>query len=226
MSKGDYVTTPSWTWHDHGNESDKPMLWLDGLDLPLVADLDAVFFQEFEDTNPERNEIQPIVKPLDDSIKRWGSNLRPTYQKHSEAFSPVLNYRWSVCRDALHGLREDKGSPFDGIIMEYINPHTGGPSLPTMSAYLQLLRAGEHTRAHRHTASTVYHVAEGGGYSVVAGQRFDWQEGDTFVVPSWAWHEHASEASTEAVLFSFSDRPVLEAFGLSREQPLEKGWQQ
>lgn len=220
MAKGDYVTTPSWTWHDHGNESDRPMLWLDGLDLPLVADLDAIFFQEFEDTNPRRQEVQPIVKAADDSIKRWGSNLRPTYQKHSEAFSPVLNYRWSICRDALHALREDRGSPFDGIIMEYINPHTGGPSLPTMSAYLQLLRSGEHTKAHRHTASTVYHVAEGGGYSVIAGRRFDWQEGDIFVVPSWAWHEHASQDG-EAVLFSFSDRPVLEAFGLSREQPLD-----
>jgi gentisate 1,2-dioxygenase len=93
-----------------------------------------------------------------------------------------------------------------------------------MAAYLQLLRTGEHTKAHRHTSSTVYHVAEGGGYSIIAGQRFDWVEGDTFVVPSWAWHEHVSSGG-EAVLFSFSDRPVIEAFGFLREQALAAGHQ-
>lgn len=220
MQRGDYVTTPNWTWHDHGNESDQPMLWLDGLDLPLVTELDAVFFEEFAWSGSGGGEVQPVTKPLEDSTHRWGANLRPTYQRHSAAYSPVLNYRWQTCRAALHALREDTGSPFDGILLEYINPHTGGPSLPTMSAYLQLLRRDEHTRAHRHTSSTVYHVAEGGGWSVIAGQRFAWEVGDTFVVPSWAWHEHAAEQG-EAVLFSFSDRPVLAAFGLLREQPLE-----
>jgi gentisate 1,2-dioxygenase len=221
MRKGDYVTTPNWTWHDHGNESDRPMLWLDGLDLPLVTDLDAVFFEEFAWNGD--GPVQPVTKPLEDSTHRWGSNLRPTYERPAGRFSPVLNYRWQTCRGALHALRDDTGSPYDGIILEYVNPHTGGPSLPTMSAYLQLLRKGEHTRAHRHTSSTVYHVAEGGGVSIIGGREFRWQEGDTFVVPSWASHEHASE-SGEAVLFSFSDRPVLEAFGLWREEAAVEGW--
>ena len=212
MSRGDYLTTPNWTWHNHGNESDQPMMWLDGLDIPFVTNLDAVFYEEF----PELT--QPITKPYDDSIRRWGSNLRPTWEQPGGPYSPILNYRWTTTRAALHGLREDEGSPFDGIIMEYVNPYTGGPTLPTMAAYLQLLRRDEHTRAHRHVASTVYHVAEGGGYSVINGEQFDWEEGDTFVVPAWAWHEHAAEQG-EAVLFSFSDRPILRAFALDREEP-------
>jgi gentisate 1,2-dioxygenase len=93
-----------------------------------------------------------------------------------------------------------------------------------MAAFLQLLRKDEHTQAHRHTSSTVYHVAEGGGHSIIAGQQFDWVEGDPFVVPSWAWHEHAS-AGGEAVLFSFTDRPVVEAFGFYREGAHEVGRQ-
>src|SRR5581483_1960430 len=164
-------------------------------------------------------QLQPISKPSEDATHRWGSNLRPTYQRPDGAYSPVLNYRWETCRAALHALRDDEASPYDGVIMEYINPRTGGPSLPTMAAYLQLLRRGEHTQAHRHVASTVYCVAEGGGYSVIAGQRFDWQEGDTVAVPAWAWHEHASVGG-EAVLFSLSDRPALQAFGLEREEAL------
>jgi gentisate 1,2-dioxygenase len=224
MHKGDFLTTPNWTWHDHGSEGDQPVIWLDGLDIPFVTNLDAIFFQEFADVS-DGEQVQPVTKSLEDSQWRWGSNLRPTWQGPSATYTPVLNYRWDRCRAALHALRDDTGSPFDGIILEYINPHTGGPALPTMSAYLQLLPAGEHTRAHRHVASTVYHVAEGGGYSIIAGERFDWEAGDTFVVPAWAWHEHAS-ASGEAVLFSFSDRPVLQAFGLEREQPHPAGHQE
>lgn len=211
MRKGDYLTTPNWTWHDHGNEGEGPVIWLDGLDIPLVTNLDAIFFEEFGEDR------QPITKPAEDSLRRWGANLKPTWQQPAGPYSPILNYRWETSRAALHALREDAGSPFDGVIMEYTNPYTGGPTLPTMAAYLQLLRRGEHTQAHRHVASTVYHVAEGGGYSVIAGERFDWAEGDTFVAPAWAWHEHAA-LEGETVLFSFSDRPVLQAFALDREQ--------
>src|SRR5919198_10432 len=184
MQKGDFLTTPIWTWHDHGNEGSEPVMWLDGLDIPLITNLDAVFYEELRDATGQ--DVQPVNKALDDSLARWGANMRPAWQRPSATYTPVLNYRWDTSRGALHALREDKGSPFDGIILEYINPHTGGPALPTMSAYLQLLRAGEHTKTHRHVASTVYHAAEGGGFSIIAGQRFDWAEGDTVVVPAWA----------------------------------------
>src|SRR5256712_10951597 len=129
---------------------------------------------------------------MEDATHRWAKNMLPAYQRHSGRFSPLLNYRWEDSRGALHALRDDTGSPFDGVILEYINPVTGGPSLPTLAAYLQLLRKGERTRAHRHTASTVYHAAEGGGYSLIGGRRFDWTGRDTLLVPSWTRHEHAA----------------------------------
>lgn len=224
MGHGDFVTTPNWTWHDHGNRSASPMIWLDVLDLPFVTELDAIFFEEYF-WNHEGEEVRPVERDGDDSIARWGCNVRPTYMRAPDGYSPILNYRWETTRATLHALRGDQASPFDGVIVEYINPHTGGPTLPTMAAFLQLLRKSEHTRAHRHTTSTVYHVAEGGGYSVIDGERFDWEKGDTFVVPSWTWHEHASEGGEEAVLFSTSDRPILGSFGLYREEAHPKGCQ-
>ena len=217
MSKGDFVLTPGWTWHDHGNQSTKPMIWLDGLDLPFAISLDANFFEDYVDGD---GHMQPIHRQEDDSHHRWGRSLRPTWEQPALGqASPILNYRWAASRDALHALREEEGSPFDGIILQYTNPTSGGPTLPTISAYLQLLRKGEHTRSHRHTSSTIYHVAEGEGRSLVGDVEFKWVEGDTFVVPSWAAHEHES-AGGEAVLFSYSDRPVINAFGFYREEPL------
>ena len=105
--------------------------------------------------------------------------------------------------------------------MEYVNPHTGGPVMQTIGAAMQMLRPGEHTRAHRHTGSIVYQCAKGAGYSVINGRRFDWKERDIFVVPSWAYHEHANASDREdACLFSFNDLPSIRALGLYREEAL------
>jgi gentisate 1,2-dioxygenase len=37
MRRGDFIVTPRWTWHEHGNDGDEPVVWLDGLDIPLVV---------------------------------------------------------------------------------------------------------------------------------------------------------------------------------------------
>jgi gentisate 1,2-dioxygenase len=47
MFPGDLVLTPNWTWHDHANDTDAPMIWLDGLDTPLVRMLEAGFYEEY-----------------------------------------------------------------------------------------------------------------------------------------------------------------------------------
>ena len=90
-----------------------------------------------------------------------------------------------------------------------------------MSCWIQLIRPGVHTKAHRHTTSAVYHVFEGEGYSVIDGERFDWSRGDLFVVPAWSWHEFANESSQETILFSIQDNPVMKALALFREEVYE-----
>lgn len=113
-------------------------------------------------------------------------------------------------------------SSFDDVAMEYSDPATGGPVLRSMSCWIQMIQPGLHTRAHRHTTSTVYQVFEGEGHSIINGQRFDWTRGDMFVVPSWAWHEHANDSGQEAILFSIQDGPIMKALALYREEALEE----
>lgn len=216
MGRGDMILTPPWTWHDHGNEADEPMIWLDGLDLQLVAELEGVFYEPF----PE--DAQPVTRPVGDSERRYSvGQLRPTWQKSVGPFSPLMNYKWARTEEALRRLATVEGDPFDDVAMEYINPHTGGPIMPRLACGIQLIRPGIRTRAHRHTGSVIYLAFEGSGYSVIDGQRFDWETGDLFVVPTWAWHEHACAPGQEAILFSVQDRPVMEALGLYREQAYE-----
>lgn len=212
MSRGDLVLTPNWSWHDHGNESDHAMIWMDGLDLPLVNDLDGIFFEPY----PQHK--HPVTQVNGSEQKYGAPHMKPTWEKPPAGQSPLLNYKWTPTYDALKRIGEGPASPFDDVCFEYLNPNTGGPTLPTMSCCVQLIRPGVHTQAHRQVSSAVYHVFEGRGHSVISGQRFDWERGDFFVVPPWAWHEFANESKEEVILFSVQDTPVMQALGLYKEE--------
>jgi gentisate 1,2-dioxygenase len=117
--------------------------------------------------------------------------------------------------------KETPGTPWDAVYMEYVNPFTGGPIMPTIGANAQLLRPGEHTQAHRHTMDVVYQATEGSGSTIISGIRFDWEKNDIFVVPKWAFHEHVNRSrSDDACLFSYNDQPVMRSLGLYREEEL------
>jgi gentisate 1,2-dioxygenase len=47
MHRGDLILTPSWEFHDHGHDGDGPMVWLDGLDLPVYQFFPANFAQPY-----------------------------------------------------------------------------------------------------------------------------------------------------------------------------------
>lgn len=209
MCPGDFVITPSWTWHDHGNQSGHPMIWLDGLDIPLVDLLNAVFFEKY-------GEEQFPAKPEGDSAVRFGNGLMPLEFNQVNLQSPILNYPYERTRDALETMRR-QGDVDDchGFKMRYVNPLTGGWAMPTIGTTIQLLPRAFTGTAYRSSDSTVFVVVEGAGRTISAGEKFEWREHDVFVVPSWQEYRH--EALDESVLFSFSDRPVQEKLGLWRE---------
>jgi gentisate 1,2-dioxygenase len=221
LGRNDFVLTPNGTYHEHGVSADgSPCIWQDGLDIPLMNALDAGFYQVHPDLQ------QPITHPVDTPTATWAAaGLLPHGQTWNHGYSPLLKYEWAPTYEALaRYARVTDGSPFDGVMMDYVNPKTGGPVMKTIGASMQMLRPDEHTTAHRHTGSAIYQVAKGSGFSVIGGQRFDWTERDIFCVPSWAFHEHANaSASDDACLFSFNDLPVMHALGLYREEALGEG---
>jgi gentisate 1,2-dioxygenase len=214
MEPGDLILTPSWAWHDHGNETKERVVWMDGLDIPLIASLEAMFFSFYD------KQQVAASRPANESQSMYGrAQLNPTWVKAKSKSSPLLLYSWEQTWEALNALRGHEGSSFDGIAFEYRHPQTGGSVLPTMACWIQLLRPSEHTKAHRHTGSAVYYVVKGSGMTVIDGRRFDWTKGDIIALPPWAVHEHAnSSASDDAVLFSIQDAPVLNALGLFYEE--------
>ncbi len=190
MYPGDLVLTPNWSWHDHANDTNAPMMWLDGLDTPLVRMLEAGFYEE----HPQ--ERQEFGAPV--NFSQW-------------------HYPMAEMRAALEAAARTGGED-DAIVLEYKNRVTGGPVMTTIACHMQMLRPGEKTRAWRRVCRTNYHVVEGAGYSVVGGERLDWEDKDVFTVPTWAFCEHVNNGSRPAFLFSFSDAPVMKLLGLYREE--------
>ncbi|WP_028207279.1 gentisate 1,2-dioxygenase [Paraburkholderia nodosa] len=215
MHPGDFIITPSWTWHDHGNpsveEGGEPVVWLDGLDIPLIAHLDAGFAENY----PEAT--QPITRPEGDSYARFGHNMLPVRHTVSDPTSPIFSYPYARSREALDTLyRGGELDDWDGVKLRYVNPATGGWPMPTMATFMQFLPKGFKGKAYRSTDSTVYCVVEGSGAVRIGEERFTFAPHDVFVAPSWVPVQ--LEAQSDAVLFSYSDRPVLAALNLLREE--------
>jgi gentisate 1,2-dioxygenase len=215
MHEGDFIITPPWAWHDHGNPSPDPVFWLDGLDIPVVQFVDASFAEHLD------VDEQPIFRPEGDCQARYGANLLPVDHKPGGGTSPVFTYPYARTREALERMRRaDAWDPCHGLKMRYTNPITGNHAMSTMATFIQLLPEGFSTAAYRSTDATVFVPIEGRGRSIVStrgGEDFvvEWGKRDVFVVPSWQKVRH--EAAEDSVLFSFSDRPVQEALHLFRE---------
>jgi len=211
MHPGDFILTPSWTYHDHGNPGDTPTVWLDGLDIPIVNLFDASFAEHYP------GDVQPNTIPNGDSLARYGTNMLPVDYTPASTSSPIFNYPYSRSREALEQLRRNgPAHECHGIKMRFVNPASGDFPMPTIGAFMQLLPAGFRGKTYRQTDATIFAVVEGQGRTQIGGTSYVWGPRDIFVAPSWAPVAH--DAKSEAVLFSISDRPAQQALGLWREQ--------
>ncbi len=213
MEPGDFVITPSWTWHHHGNESREPMVWLDGLDIPMAMYFGSTFRED------HREDEAPVTRPVGDSLARYGSGLLPVGYTRGTLNSPVFNYPWSRTREALHAVAKGADpDPHLGHLLRYANPADGGWAMPTMATMVRLRPAGFATQPYRSTDGMVFAVVEGHGEAEVEGQGFALAPRDVFVVPGWM--RCTLRAAEDLALFSFSDRAAQEKLGLFREQRL------
>ncbi|HVG52145.1 MAG TPA: gentisate 1,2-dioxygenase [Xanthobacteraceae bacterium] len=209
MSPGDFILTPNWAPHDHGNPSKSPMLWLDVLDMPTVNHFETSFMNHFDEAT------QATPRTEGDSLDRFGSGVLPDGVT-IDRISPVINYTYARTRPILERMK--KSGDIDqrhGARVRYANPTTGGWALPTMGAHLALLPQGFKGESYRSTDGTIFVCAEGKGQTRIGDETFEWGRNDVFVVPPWIRYSHT--ADKESVLFSISDRPMQEALGIWRE---------
>ncbi len=210
MKYGDFVLTPNWTAHDHGNESKQPMIWLDVLDVPTVNFFETAFAEHLDDA------VQNTARVDNDSLWRYGSGVLPDGTDTAMIRSPIINYAYDRVRPILDRLKRT-GDPdrHHGYRLRYANPFNGGWSSPTMGANLSLLPANFRTETYRSTDATIFVCLEGKGATRVGNETLEWGPRDVFVAPTW--HPYSHRVEGETVLFSISDRPAQEALGIWRE---------
>lgn len=216
MAPGDLVLTPSWTWHEHHNPGSSPMLWFDGLDIPMVRALDALFFELGPDQMTNR-----AVDPVSRSELRWGggAGLVPLEGEEPVPYSPLLAYRWADTDRALARLLEGRRSGSGAI--RFSDPATGRDVMPTMRCSMHRVLGGARTATTRRAGSSAWVTFQGAATARIGGEAFELEQGDLFVVPSWA--TFGLDAHEATSLFCVSDAPVLEALGLARSETLSGG---
>jgi gentisate 1,2-dioxygenase len=213
MRPFDLVLTPGMQWHDHGNPTDKPMIWLDGLDIPTVRLFDASFSERL----PEK--AHPETMPAGDTLGRYGSNMRPLRGSTADrrpVEQPLFHYPYATWRKSLMDLAAHAEiDPHLGHALEFINSGNGGPVMPTISAHVRMIPAGFETAPRRSTDGSVYVVVEGEGTALIDGTEHKLSERDVIALPSW--NEVRFSAAKDLILFAFSDKASQEKLNLYKE---------
>jgi gentisate 1,2-dioxygenase len=224
-ARGDLIITPNGTWHDHGNESDTPVIWIDMLDWPPFEVLDLAWVDmDYRGAGADSNaKIQKTVHTDGYSSRLYGhGGLKPTFVSHRRGWGQnpdaMIHYRGADVREALAGLRQEAGDPYEGIQLEFVNPADGGPVGRTLKYAAQLLRPGEATLPKRETCNTFMVVMDGQGYTEVGGERYVWEQNDVVVIPNFLWRRHVNTGKTDAVLYTTSDASLMANIGQYRAQ--------
>ncbi len=212
MEPGDLIITPPMRWHDHGHEGTEPVVWLDGLDIPLVRSLDQSWASAMRPAAP------PHTATDSSQDEFTAAGLVPHRPRQAATGYPQVRWPWRTVRPALEALAAAVPAP-EPVVMRYVDPTTGRPPLPTLGCEARWLRPGETTPAERRASSSVWLVVEGRGETRVGDQAFSWEPGDCLAAPPWQWIEHENASPrAPACLFAFTDEPVLRALGLWHEE--------
>ena len=221
---GDLVISPNWAWHHHGNESKSDIIYLNILDIPMATILGSIFNDlDYKKMGDDEADYQSVKEPLHRSQTLYGAGgiMRKFVDQSAKRrqFTSQFHYPWKQTKQHLEQMKKYDGSPYDALVVEYVNPQTGGSVIPTMSLNMQLLRPKEHTQSHCQTSSAIYVVHSGRGYTLAGDKRIDWEKNDVFAIPPWVWHEHVNlEANSDATLLMVTDQPMVRSLGFYREE--------
>jgi gentisate 1,2-dioxygenase len=226
--RGDIIFTPNGTWHDHGNDSNTPVIWIDMLDWPLMEFLDAAWVDlEFPGVAGSNAKSQETLYGDGHSTRLYGNGgLMPTFINHQRGWgrnpTPHIHYKGTDIRGTLDKLRKEAGDPYEGIKVQFVNPVTGQPVFSTLDYYAQMIRPGEQTLPKRETCSTFMCVIDGEGYTEVGGKKFVWEKNDIVVMPNFLWRQHVNTSKEDAVLYTVSDAALMKNIGQYRSQGKDK----
>lgn len=163
MRRGDVILTPSWQWHDHGHEGDGPMIWLDGLDLPLYQAFPTNFAEMYKSNRYPSEEVES-AKDLQIGWDEVQQDLDAQSGSH-----------------AVYYYRSPSGDPLSrtmGGQAERVDAGTKSPAIRESCSFVYHCYEG--------SGRSELKLANGETKTV------EWSKGDTFAVPAWTERVHVA----------------------------------
>ncbi|KAK6460364.1 RmlC-like cupin domain-containing protein [Scheffersomyces coipomensis] len=188
MERGDVILTPRWQWHDHGKDGNGPMIWLDGLDLPMFQAIPVNFAEHYKEDRFPSTDVEETP----------------------------LKFPWKGVQEYLDAISGDHA------IFDYKSKEKSGAELSTIvGGQAERISPNAKSAWRQESSSFVYHVYEGHGHTVITeanGEEtiLQWEQKDTFCIPSWKKFRHVNESSSQTYLFNFSDTPLLKNLAIHR----------
>jgi len=157
--------------------------------------------------------------------ERTRERERPPLQENP--YEATLRYRKALAERNNTGpvvLRAKQREFFQsrqGRLQYFLNPHAiKDTPLQTWTVFKHQIRT--HSGKHRHQGGIVIYVLDGKGYSVVDGERVDWEKGDLLLLPmkvGGVEHQHFNlDPGKPALWAAFINIPVIEHLASELEQ--------
>jgi gentisate 1,2-dioxygenase len=206
MRRGDLILTPTWQWHEHGHEGDKPVVWLDVLDLPLVHYLEASYH-----VDGTRQSVKP---DRGDALYAHGGMVPSREFERADQPYPMLRYPWDEARAALCALADSQPDLAE-IQVTYVNPETGGDAQNILGYYARMLRPGQALSLPVRSPAMVFHVIEGAVEARIDDKTFALTEADTCCAAGYASIGLRNPApGAPAFLFIADEAPLHRKLGI------------
>jgi len=206
FSQYDVWNHPSYAVYSHHNETNEIQVRFAYSNVPLLRHME-VYVPEY-DVIASGADVEEVPQHVAADPKRQnpfgmfpigtdGGLLMPyeTLINPSAVQSNPLHFPWQSVKKELDKL-EALGSDYIGrrLYMMY-NPVTGRNNgiTPNFFATMTIRPPKIVDRPHRHVSAAINYYFSGSGYSMVAGNRYEWKAGDLMLsAPGWAVHNHAS----------------------------------
>lgn len=200
MSRGDLILTPTGHWHEHGHDGDKPVVWLDVLDLPLVYYMEASYHV---------NGAQQATAAVrgDKVYKQAGVVPTHDFVRSTKPY-PLIRYPWAQVRESLVALGQE-ASAQESIMVTYVNPETGEDAQNILGFYALMLRPNQSLKLPVRSPASIFHVIEGSVRIAIAQEHFHLQEADTCCAPGYTTVTLENAHSERATFIFIADESPL-----------------
>jgi len=206
MQRGDLILTPSGLWHEHGHDGDKPVVWLDVLDLPLIYHMETSYVQEGKRQTVASSEAEC-------AYQQGGVTPAPMFNRSGKNY-PMLRYPWVQVRAALESLAKAQPET-QAVQVAYVNPETGADCQNILGFSALMLRAGETLKLPARSCAMVFHTIEGGAKISSDTAHFTLAEADTCCLPGYTTITLSNTQPNRAsFIFIADDAPLQKKLGV------------